>query len=274
MANCNHILKILLAASFFFLAHFIYSSENNYSYPNFDDNPYLQNKMKKQMRPFLLPLNHPCKPILDRIFNRSRAIENELAFAQSGFETLLTTHASYLTVARHPCIPGYLFKVYLDSELRLKNERAGWEWLVDRCKGAQNVRKLIKKKRIRHFIVPDKYIYPLPAEPSPVLLSGQPRQPILLLVTDMNLTSRLESVNAWKNKITKEHLDELYLILSHGYASAGLIDNIPYTESGKFACVDTEYVKRKINYRMARSFLSEEMKRYWDQLVYANKQKN
>jgi hypothetical protein len=229
-------------------------------YPNFDHNPTIQKHIKKKIKPYLLPLDHPVKPILDLIFSTSQPMKNEESFHQAGFETLQVTHASFIRLARHPAIPGFLFKVYLDSERRRKDGRPGWEWLLDRCKGAQNIRKLIQKENIQHFVVPEKYLYPLPARPPSVV---QNPQPVILMVTDMQLADHFEVVDAWKNKITRQHLDELYLIISQGYASAALVANVPYTKQGKFACIDTEYVKRKIDCKKVLPFLSEDMQAYW-----------
>lgn len=228
---------------------------------NFDEATALSKKFKKRIKPYLLSTKHPYKALLDLIFSKSRAIQNEQTFAEAGFQTIFLPHASFIRVARHLAMPGVLFKVYLDSEHRLKNERPGFEWLIDRCEGAQNIRKLIAKEKIEHFVVPDKWLYLVPMD------FDQAKQPLILMVTDMDLASYDEIVEAWKTKITQKHLDELYLILSHGYASAYLVANIPYTKNGKFACIDTEYVKRKINYKKVRPFLSEEMAIYWDKIV-------
>lgn len=230
------------------------------SIPNFDDNPLLTSSIKKKIKPFLIPSNHPAKSALDTIFYSSRAIENENTLQDAGFITLFNQPYSFIRVAKHPTVPGYLFKIYLDSELRQKENKQGWEWLVHRCEGAENVRNLIKTKKMKRFSVPDKWIYPLP-------ICKLVLQPIILLVTDMKLTSHEESIDAWKNKITREHLKELYCILSHGFASSHLIWNIPYSKSGKFACIDTEHPKRLPEYREVKQYLSTDMCAFWDKLV-------
>ncbi len=235
------------------------------SYPNFDENPYIDQKMQAQIKPHLLPLQHVAKVTLDSIFKQSRATANEKSFSRSGFITLSIRPFSYAIIASHPDLPGYIIKAYLDSELRQKHSKPGWLWLVSRCEGAANVRQLIKAKKIRHFVVPDKWLYPLPIHPAPD--HPKRRQPILLIATDMNLVSQEESEEAWKKKITHKHLDELYLILSHGFASSHLSWNIPYTKNGKFACVDTEHPKRTPHYKEVKNYLSDEMNSYWDKLV-------
>lgn len=232
------------------------------AYTNFDGNPLIDKQMGKKIKPHLLPEDHSLKPKLDAIFSKPRVIENEQTFAENGFKTLFAQPQSFIRVAKHPQLPGVLVKVYLDNETRQKENIPGWKWLVNRCEGAENIRKLMQKKKFRHFCVPDKWLYPLDSS----------RQPVILVVTDMKLVSAEETENAWKTKVTKSHLEELYCILSHGYASCYLINNIPYTKQGKFACIDTEYPKRKVNSGMlkfgkVRECLSPEMQVYWNQLV-------
>jgi len=234
---------------------------------NFDGNPYIDKKMRKMMRPYCIPLDHPLKASLDTIFSQSRAIENEPAFANAGFVTLFAQPISYLRIARHPLLPGYLLKVCLDNETRQKKGIPAWQWLVNRCKGAENIRKLIKEKKLRYFTVPDKWIYPLPVNPMPALPNGQSQQPVILVVKDMNIVSARQTRDIWKNKITTRHLDELYCILSHGYSSCFLVGNIPYCKNGKFACIDTEYPQRQLIYKKIKRYLSEDMNAYWDKLI-------
>lgn len=234
-------------------------------YPNLEGNPSLNNKMIRLIKPHLLPLDHPAKKAMDDIFVHTnfRPIENEANFKKAGFTVLFHQPFSFIRVASHPNLKGHLLKVYLDSELRKKFNKDGWEWLVMRCQGAENIRNLIQTKKLKYFSVPDKWLYPLPAH------SKRPRektQTIVLLVTDMQLVSHQESINAWMN-VNKAQLDELYIILSHGFGSSHVIWNIPYSKSGKFTCIDTEHPSRTPKYATVKNFLSDEMKDYWDKLV-------
>lgn len=233
-------------------------------YPDFATNPFLSSKMRHEIRPYLIPLDHPAKPILDMIFHSGRVVENEQTLIDAGFTIVYSMQSSYVKIARHPLLPGYLLKLYLDNETRMKNDRPGWSWLKDRCKGAERIRSYIKKKKITHFVVPDKWLYVLPSAFS---TSGPVRQPVVLLVTDMKLVSHEENKIAWLTLATPEILDELYTILRHGSGSWFLTGNVPYTQSGKFAFVDTEYPKRDLNLKKVKNFISEEMQIYWDSLI-------
>lgn len=237
------------------------------SYPHFDDNPYITKGMRRKMRSYLLPLKNPLRKPLEAIFNASRAIQNETTFTEAGFITIAHQAKSKIRVARHEAFPGYLFKVYLDSDSPLLQKMEGWERLRRRCKGAKNIRRLIKEKQLVHFSVPDKWLYPFSFSHIASTTDRKSIQPVLLIVTDMNLVRAEESAEAWRSVVTCRHLDELYCILSHGFASTYLPYNIPYTKSGQFACIDTEHPKRKLSYQSIKKYLSPEMQVYWDELV-------
>lgn len=233
------------------------------TYPHLENNPSINNEMANTITPFLIPINHPIKKSLDGIFEKSRAIKNEKSFDEAGFDTLFIQNLhSFIRVAKHKALRGYLLKVYLDSE---PNEmaRKGWEHLRNRCEGAANVRQLIKSKKMAYFTVPDKWLYVLPINTP----SSNNDQPVLLVVTDMKLVSDSKTEEAWKTKITHQTLDELYCVISHGFGSSGLIRNVPYTKDKIFTFIDTEKPKKTPNYKKVREYLSSEMKAYWDKLV-------
>lgn len=198
-------------------------------------------------------LEDSYKHILHKLLSPFKVIENRHNFEAEGFNILYTRNDK-LIIASHTSLPGYLLKFYFKSPH--KSYELEWRILEDRCKGADYVRKLIKEKKLQHFIVPDKWLYILPNEKQAVLL-----------VTDMNIVTTDESRYAWRYKISREHLLELYTILSYGLASPGLPHNIPYTQHGKFACIDTEHPKRYHNYNYIKKYLSKNMKRRWDKIV-------
>ncbi len=238
-----------------------------HSYNDFEHNPHINSFMRKKIRPYLLPESHSIKPILDTIFLHSRPTTNPHTFAKAGFVTLHVQPRSFIRVARHPFLPGYLFKVYLDSELRQKHNRPGWEWLVNRCKGACQVRKALKKISSKYFQVAQKWLYPLPADPSPPI-KGHIWQPVVLVVQDMNIREDKVSRYAWKHLITKAHLDELYDIIKIGGGSRYRPDNVCYSKNGKLCFIDTEYPGIEKDFTYSRKYFSHEMRLYWDEIVH------
>lgn len=219
------------------------------------------------MKRYILRENHPAKPALDAIFLSTRATKDEATFQASGFTTLYAKSRSFVRVVRHPSLPGYLLKVYLDSEQRQKRNRTGCERLVFRCEGAEKIREIIQKGKIKHFQVPGKWLYALPPHPDCTSME----QPFLLIVDDMDLASNEENKAAWKTVITREHLDELYLIITKAGGSSYRPDNIWLTKHGKFAFIDTEYPRQKFDYNSISSYLSDEMRRYWASLTRRQK---
>ena len=237
-------------------------------YPNFQDNPLLDQRMRSRIAPFLLPLDHPMRATLDSIFSQSRVLENEQTFIDAGFLIIAGPMPnSFVIIARHPAVPGYIFKLYLDSESRYRKEIPHWIWLARRCAGAQGIRKIINHKKIRHFLVPDKWLYVPPVYP----YSSSPNpQPMILMETDVEPESKEVSGHMWKTIVTRKHLDELYSILKHGYGGHGVINlpcNVPFTQCGKFAFTDTEDPRADLKLRYVKKFLSKEMQRYWDSLI-------
>lgn len=241
--------------------------ERKASNSSFKNNPYISKKEKSAIKPYLLPDSHPIKPILDSLFSASRVTLNSTTLRNAGFTILHSRKRSFIKVVNHPLMPGYLFKLYLDDELRLKHGRQGWKWFSYRCQGARTIAKLIKKEKIKHFTVAKKWIYALPAEPAMPALPGHSRKNCILVAEDMQLVSKEENLAIWKNGITKKHLVELYDIISYAPGRSYRPDNIPYTKNGKFAFIDTEYPDHKPDYNSIRPYLSPDMLSYWDQLV-------
>lgn len=231
-------------------------------YPNFTNNPRITSRMQRLMAPYLLPLDSPIKSICDKIFPGSHVIQHKKSLKKAGFRILFAQKLSHIIVASHPKLSGYLFKIYLHSERVYKDRMVGWELLTTRCIVAQKIKSIIKQKKIRNFVVADKWLYPLPASKK-----KQKVEPVILIVKDMKIYDRHKSREVWEHKAKPKYLKELYAILGRGYGSAFLPGNIPYTKSGKFAFIDTEYMKRKIPLGHVKHFLSSAMKEYWDHLV-------
>lgn len=232
------------------------------TYPNFYENPLLDETMRTKMTPYLLPLDHPIKEKLDVIFSQSRVIQNRQTLADAGFVMLKPRAIGDIIVARHPEVPGYIFKFYLDTEPRITEGVATWVWLVRRCRGAKTIKKVIKKKNLKYFIVPNKWIYILPRYP----LSEEPHsEPVILVETYIELNPNSKEI--WKTQVKKKHLDELYVVYQCGYGSVHVPGNVPYTTNRKFAFIDTENPKRNVNVKYVKRYLSKEMGEYWEHLI-------
>lgn len=242
-------------------------------------NPYYEQPLAKgfEHHRYILPTDHWLQEALDGIFTQFDAQKDEETFHDAGF-VKICKRSSDMIVAKHSQIPGYIIKIYLRED---KPEQS-WKWMSNRCEGAENVRNLITRKNLKHFIVPDKWIYRLAGFDECDLIDQLPdsieskgrksslvkqTSPACLVATMMNIVSYDGSRHAWKEKITHSHLRELYCILSHGFASTYIHQNIPYTKEGKFACLDTEIPFRHHKYSKINHYLNSEMRVYWDILV-------
>lgn len=233
----------------------------------FEANPSIPQKIRKQMSPYIIPNYHPLKETLDRIFYASRATFSMNSAAHAGFSVIATGPRSHVVVAKHAELPGHLIKFHCDNDPHEKRERPSWEWLTKRCEGSEKIRKILTRYQIKYFVCAKKYLYILPPHPRDSKKENDMNHLACLLVTDMQLEPTKVNLFAWKNKITKKHLDELYLIISRGKGSSYRPDNINYNKDGKFAFIDTEYPDQKPDYKRIREYLSPKMRDYWDDLV-------
>lgn len=235
-------------------------------YNGFDDNPLISENYKPAIRNFLLPEDHPMKESMDRLFQNRAVIKNGKNFERAGFQTLFLQKRSKIRVARHKLLPGYLVKVVLDDELEFKKGIPEWYWFLQRCIGAKKIRDSIETHGFTKFTVPGKWIYPLTWWNAPDSFYYLPKS-VVLLVEDMNLMGHADSQIAWNVKITKEHLDELYVILSESGGASYRTDNIPYSYDGTFSFIDTEYPEVAADLTRIKKHLSKDMAAYWQLLI-------
>jgi len=227
----------------------------------------ITSEAREEMAPYVLPKKHKLAKALNDIFTKTRATKNMKTFEAAGFHVLHIQPRSFILVASHKKLPKHLLKVYLDDEERLKQKRPGWKWFVFRCQGAKKIAKIIKKKNIKFFTVPKKYIYILPEEPAAPSGQGYKPKIAVLVVEDMDILSHDDNEWHWRNAVTEEILVELYTIISRANGSSYRAGNIPFTNSGKIAFIDTEYPYQSPDYRSIRHYLSNEMRDKWDNIV-------
>lgn len=211
---------------------------------------------------FIIKNNHPAKDTLDELFKRYDPLASASNLKNAGF-TVICERPNTMRVLAHSRLKGYLLKLYPTNE-KVNRER-DMTWAIHRCLGAENIRTVIKKLKLKHITVPGKWVYYVPNKSS---LEDQGIKNYAVLVVDrVNIVEKSESKEAWRNA-SKEVIKELYEILSRGYSSPVLPSNIPYSREGKFSCLDTEVPERKIRSETARKFLSPEMQKYWDKLLH------
>lgn len=229
-------------------------------------NPYGSLELWDTLQPYFLPENHPIKAKLDKLFKRERLILSKETFEAAGFNKIKMREPTNIIIGKHPSLKGYILKVYLDSQPAVV-EWANW---MDRITGAEGIRSCIKRHSYqKHFKVPHKWIYPLPASPSPPDDPLYNRKNFLLVVEDMRILSYTENKEAYRKKMTPELLNALYTILNEeGLLDSVYIDNIPFTEDGRIAFIDTEHHhKGPIRYEKLTGFFSPAMQQHWQRLI-------
>lgn len=227
--------------------------------------PYVSERTWSVVTPYLLPENHPIKEELDRIFAQRVTLDSS-SLKQAGFRSPNPRGFSKTVVTQHPKLPGYFVKCFLDIQKNVSDVQK----IMKRIKGAENIKKMIEQRHYEAlFKVPQKWIYPLPATPSPP--SKYPRKNFILIAEDMQILNTEKNYKAWKGpKMTKERLDAFYTIVDKiGLSDSVMAFNVPFTEDeDKMAFIDTELWNRwPVHFERTIKYLSTTMQPYWHQLV-------
>lgn len=218
----------------------------------------------EELQSELLPLDHPIKPELDKIFKAHRVTENKAAFMGAGF-VFHERNGRRRVIARHLKLPGYLVKTYLDTHKTHLEDGLVWR---NRINGARQLQACIDKHGYNHIMkVPKKWLYPLPSNPPS--RSPYPKG-YVLIVEDAGILPHLANYRKYANEITKEHLKAIYVMLTENHAFDCVhVFNIPFCKDGKIAWIDTEGLNsydHPINYWKVTEKLPRNLRSYWEKL--------
>lgn len=218
----------------------------------------------RQVGPYLLPEKNTIRKFLDKICNEIRIVSSEEALIQAGFEVIYHQDKLGLVVAKHPNLPGYLLKLYLDS-----SPRAEWSLWVLRAHGARVIQNILNKNHFNCFMkVPKKWIYPIPQKGRPAPAEKLFPKDFILVVEDMNILSKKISQNYYKNGMSYPRLEALYRIIDEGGLSDSHIGNIPFSKDQKIAFIDTEYVNSwPVHFDWLTKYFSPLNQLYWLKLI-------
>ncbi len=237
-------------------------TKNNYELPD------VAEEIWEEVRPYLLPANHPAWPKLNRIFCKSRATQSPETFKKAGFKRWRPGRWSRVSASSHPDIEEYFIKAYCDCETGIIYD---WKKWIHRIQGAETIRECIKKYKLQsNFKVPHKWIYPLPKHPSPPKSSKYVRKNFILVAENMRIQEHDQNEKMYKKKMTEKLMDGLYTILQ----VCGLYDsvycfNIPFCKDGRIAVIDTEYHhKWPVPFQKLNHSFSSKMRSYWQKITY------
>lgn len=225
-------------------------------------------KVWDQVKPYLLPEDHPIKPTLDRIFSASRIILSLESLEEAGFIKPKVRKWTHLIVTKHPKLPGYVVKTYLDAQ-RYHKETPEYIYWIQRVQGAQAIQELINKHHLEiHFKVPKKWIYALPDKP--LCPDGYLSKNFILIEEDMGILNRKKNKAAWSSDLVNEQtLKDLHLILETiGLHDCAKIDNIPFATDGRIAFIDTQTCYEwPVPYNRLTSSLPKNLQSFWKKLT-------
>lgn len=233
----------------------------------YKQNSHIPNDVWEMAKPYFLPENHPVRPQLDRIFSSSRVLQNPDTFRMAGFKRWKPGRVSHIFASSNPQLKGVFIKGFPDNDTMVK---ADHKKLIHRIEGARAVRESINKFGYqKKFTVPNKWLYPLPENPSPPNSSKYIRRNFILVAEDMNILDQEKNNKSYKKKMTTSLMDKLYTIIN----DVGLYDsvyafNVPFTKDGKLAFIDTEWHHRwPIPYGRFTKYFSKDKKKYWEKLI-------
>jgi len=185
------------------------------------------------LNPYLIPSNHPVKLKLDAILHQGRPTTNAISMKMAGFESIGTIAWDKAFVAKHPQLKGFIIKAYLDDQVWMDDKM-----LLLRIQGAEQIRSAIKAYGFETYLkVPHKWLYQLPAHTQ----THPGQKNFILIVEDMTIVDKEKNEKLYRKSISEIQLKALHFIINAlGLADSVYIKNIPFSEDGKIAFVDTE----------------------------------
>ena len=224
----------------------------------------------KRINAYTIPKRHPAKQKLDQICSNARVFASLDAMIAAGFEKAKPQHHTKIIVTRHPDLPGYIIKAYLDDQKYHSNNPEHYYWLK-RCEGARRIQATIDENHYEHVLkVPEKWIYRLPDNPAPA--EGSVPKYFILIEDDMNIVSNKKNVRLWRTKATQEILTALKVVmLKDRFYDCAKPANCPFSKDGRVALVDTQtFDKRKVKFFKLNRVLSKPMRKFWYSITDQN----
>jgi len=169
----------------------------------------------------------PTSLDLRGLFRDSDMFDSPRRWAAAGFKIL--NRSGKIMVARHPAVRGLLFKRYA-GEISQKEQLTNFE---RRLEGARRLRTLVDRLGLTRIIVPHKWIVELPTH----------RRSHVLIVERLEILGDLQTSAAYR-RIEPDTLTQLCCVLFHFRGMDSNTKNLPFTEDGRIALVDTEHWDR------------------------------
>jgi hypothetical protein len=167
----------------------------------------------------------PIYQVLPELFTDKKMFDSYDRFADEDFQ--LVEHSEHKIMSgSHASAEGYIFKKY-------NNDKDGEKQLINymfRIEGARLLRAFITERGFAGVIAPQKWLYELPPE--------FPER-YLVVAEMLDLASDKETDRGY-DRIDEDQLRELATILYYFRGLNSNAKNLPFTEDGKIAFIDTE----------------------------------
>jgi hypothetical protein len=191
---------------------------------------------------------------LKGLFRDPRMFDSARRWQEAGFAVEGEGRKSNIMVASHPSAPGYLFKKYskkISQKKQLENFRR-------RIKGAEKLRAFIAAHQLSRIVVPGKYLHELPSN-----FARDDETAFVLVVEKMPLLTSSASKRMYRT-LDNAGLEELCAVLVKFRGLDSGSRNIPFTDKGQMAFIDTERWNdnKKTALKRIREYLSSDQRAY------------
>ena len=186
--------------------------------------------------------------VLKKLFIDPKMFDSFDRFRAAGFH-LVDHSETKIMAGSHKRLKGYLVKKY-------NNDRPGKEQVrnyMHRIEGARLLRKFIVDNKLQRVVAPQKFLYELP--------DSFPER-YLVITEKLDLVSLRDTERAYE-RLDREQARELATILFYFRGLNSTAANLPFTEDGKIAFIDTERwhhhkdLLRKVGDRLSGKRLDE-----------------
>lgn len=216
------------------------------------------------IKPFFLPENHPIKHKLDRLFSK-RVTQNTKTLKNAGFLQPDPMKFSKTIVSKNKNVPGYMFKLFCDDQKGISD----WQRCFYRVTGAIYIQDALNRYNINHlFVVPTKWIYPLPDDPSPPTYLD--RKNFIVVENLLDIYTGKENNRMWKSPIINQvTLTWIYFLLQElGLSDSAYNFNMPISKDNRISFIDTEHHHQwPVPLFKLWPYLSPEMRNYWNEIT-------
>ena len=192
--------------------------------------------------------SQPFVSVLKELFTDPKMFDSFDRFRSAGFH-LVDHSETKIMAGGHKRLKSYLVKKY-------NNKRSGKEQLrnyMHRIEGARLLRNFIVDNKFQSVVAPQKFLYELPDSFS---------ERYLVIAEKFDLVSQRDTERAYE-RLDRQQGRELAMVLFYFRGLNSTAANLPFTENGKIAFIDTERwhhdkdLLRKVGDRLSEKRLKE-----------------